>query len=199
MDSGMDLFEALDNGSAWYVAVTPYDESLSKESVISVKLNALGDEDSGSTDGDGSGELSLESLLTGPNLIAAGMLIIVLLLVVLVVRSRGSSSRRSKSWELQEATWGIQDQGWGNTPNQAPPAPSSPAPAPPQGVSQQQATDIYTAANQIQGNNYGRSEYQQTQPVLQPQVRTDVFDDLLGEQTPPPSPQIDTSFLDDLL
>ena len=193
------LFEALDNGSAWYVAVTPYDESLSKESVISVKLNALGDEDSGSTDGDGSGELSLESLLTGPNLIAAGMLIIVLLLVVLVVRSRGSSSRRSKSWELQEATWGIQDQGWGNTPNQAPPAPSSPAPAPPQGVSQQQATDIYTAANQIQGNNYGRSEYQQTQPVLQPQVRTDVFDDLLGEQTPPPSPQIDTSFLDDLL
>jgi hypothetical protein len=34
---------------------------------------------------------------------------------------------------------------------------------------------------------------------LQPQVRADVVNDLLGTQTPPPSPQIDTSFLDDLL
>ena len=125
------------------------------------------------------------------------MLVIVVLLAVLVVRSRGSSNRRSKSWELQEATWGIQDQGWGDAPGQAPPA--SPPPAPPQGVSQQQATDIYADANQIQSTNYGRTEYQPAQPVLQPQVRADVVNDLLGTQTPPPSPQIDTSFLDDLL
>lgn len=191
------LFEELDNESAWYVAVTPYDESLSKETVTSVKLNAFGDDGKAPVDGDDSGQLSLESLLTGPNLIAAGMLVIVVLLAVLVVRSRGSSNRRSKSWELQEATWGIQDQGWGDAPGQAPPA--SPPPAPPQGVSQQQATDIYAAANQIQSTNYGRTEYQPAQPVLQPQVRADVVNDLLGAQTPPPSPQIDTSFLDDLL
>jgi type II secretory pathway pseudopilin PulG len=191
------LFEELDNESAWYVAVTPYDESLSKETVTSVKLNAFGDDGKAPVDGDDSGQLSLESLLTGPNLIAAGMLVIVVLLAVLVVRSRGSSNRRSKSWELQEATWGIQDQGWGDAPGQAPPA--SPPPAPPQGVSQQQATDIYAAANQIQSTNYGRTEYQPAQPVLQPQVRADVVNDLLGTQTPPPSPQIDTSFLDDLL
>jgi type II secretory pathway pseudopilin PulG len=124
------------------------------------------------------------------------MLIIVLLLLVLVVRSRGNSNRRSKNWELQEATWGIQDQGWGSTPAEASPAP----PAPPQGVSQQQATDIYAAAEQIQTGNYGREVYQAPQPVLRPQqVSSDTFDALLGESSAPPSPQIDTSFLDDLL
>ena len=191
------LFEDLDNGTAWYIAVTPYDESVSKETVSAFKLNAFGKEET-STDGGGdAGQLSLESLLTGPNLIAAGMLIIVLLLLILVVRSRGNSNRRSKSWELQEATWGIQDQGWGNTPTQAPP---STTPAAPQGVSQQQSNDIYAAANQIQTNSYGREAYQAPQPVLQPQqVRSDVLDDLLGEPRTPPTPQIDTSFLDDLL
>ena len=188
------LFDELDNDTAWYVAVTPYDESVSKETVSTFKLNAFGKDGTTDDGGDDGGQLSLESLLTGPNLIAAGMLIIVLLLLVLVVRSRGNSNRRSKSWELQEATWGIQqDQDWDSTPAQAPPAP-------PQGVSQQQATDIYAAANQIQTGSYGREVYQAPQPVLQPQqVSNDAFDALLGESSAPPSPQIDTSFLDDLL
>ena len=187
------LFEELDNSTAWYVAVTPYDESVSKETVSAFKLNAFGKDGTTDDGGEDAGQLSLESLLTGPNLIAAGMLIIVLLLLVLVVRSRGNSNRRSKNWELQEATWGIQDQGWGSTPAEAPPAP-------PQGVSQQQATDIYAAAEQIQTGNYGREVYQAPQPVLRPQqVSSDTFDALLGESGAPPSPQIDTSFLDDLL
>ena len=58
------------------------------------------------------GQLSLESLLTGPNLIAAGMLLIVVLLLVIIVRSRGNATQRNKNWELQEATWGIQGKRW---------------------------------------------------------------------------------------
>ncbi|MCH1616149.1 MAG: hypothetical protein L7R83_01405, partial [Candidatus Poseidonia sp.] len=104
-----DVFDGLSNTSAYYVAVVPYDDTVAKLTVEAVKLEALsGDKDS---EGDGAADrpLSLESLLTTPNLIAAGMVLIVLFLLVLVVRGRSGSKRRSKSWELQEATWGIQD------------------------------------------------------------------------------------------
>ena len=160
------------------------------------KLNALGSSGDGSDVSDADSPLSLESLLTTPNLIAAGMFLIVLLLVILVVRGRSSSKQRSKSWELQEATWGIQDANW-DTPVAAPPAA---APAPPPGISPQQANDIYAAADQIQSVDYGRPAYQAPQPVLKPQVDPSLLDGLLDE-TPPAqnTPEIDTSFLDDLL
>jgi len=74
------------------------------------------------------------------------------------------------------------------------------APAPPQGVSTQQANDIYAAADQIRATSTGREVYQQQQPVLRPQVDPSLLDGLLDEAPATPKmPQIDTSFLDDLL
>lgn len=192
-------FADLTNDSAWYVAVVPFDESVSKSTVESVEVLPFGDEDSSGTPVDENGQLSLESLLTGPNLIAAGMLLVVVILLVIIVRSRGNASQRNKSWELQEATWGIQENdGWGaSTPPAAPPQTT---PAPPPGITTQQASEIYAAPDRIQGDQYGRPAYESTQPVLQPQVNTALLDGLLDDQPPaPPSPQIDTSFLDDLL
>lgn len=193
-----DLFDGLDNSTAYYVAVVPYDDVVAKSTVEAVKVNALGEEGSSDGDGDDGGQLSLESLLTTPNLIAAGMLLIVLLLLVIVVRTRNSTSRRSKNWELQEATWGIQDTSW-DTPTAAPAA-APPAPAAPPGIPAQQANDMYAPANTVQTPDYGRPTYQATQPVLSPQVNQNLLDGLLDEPAAAPKmPDIDTSFLDDLL
>ena len=196
-----EIFDGLTNASAYYVAVVPYDDAVAKSTVEAVKLNALGGGDGDDGAGEGDSQLSLESLLTTPNLIAAGMFLIVVLLLVLVVRGRSTSKQRSKSWELQEATWGIQDSNWDSSTPVAPsPAAPTAAPAPPPGISTQQANDIYAAANQIQSADYGRPAYQATQPVLRPQVDPSLLDGLLDEPAPAQKmPEIDTSFLDDLL
>ena len=55
-------------------------------------------------------------------------------------------------------------------------------------------------ATELPPTNMDDLPYQNTQPVLQPQVNTALLDGLLDDQQQaPPSPQIDTSFLDDLL
>ena len=191
-----DLYDGLDNATVYYVAVVPYDDTVAKSTVEAVKVDAL--EASESDDGAGAddGSLSLESLLTTPNLIAAGMLIVVLFLLVLVVRSRNTTKQRSKTWELQEATWGIQDADWDS------PAASTPAavPAPPPGMSAQTSSQPYAPASQGQPVDYGRAAYQAPQPVLKPQADPSLLDGLLDEPAPQPKmPEIDTSFLDDLL
>ena len=90
-----EIFDGLTNASAYYVAVVPYDDAVAKSTVEAVKLNALGGGDGDDGAGEGDGKLSLESLLTTPNLIAAGMFLIVVLLLVLVVRGRSTSKQRS--------------------------------------------------------------------------------------------------------
>ncbi|MGB2393634.1 MAG: hypothetical protein ACPICH_05900, partial [Poseidonia sp.] len=195
-----DEFEGLNNATAYYIGVVPYDDTVAKSTVESVKLTPL--DGSGATTDDVSddGPFTLESLLTTPNLIAAGMVLIVVMLLVLIVRARGNSSRRSKNWELQEATWGIQDSSWDSPAQAAPPALPAAVPAPPPGISTQQANDIYAAANRIQSQDIGRTAYQPAQPVLQPQVDPSLLDGLLDEPSAAPRmPEIDTSFLDDLL
>ena len=186
------LFDELDNTTTWYLAVVPFDETVSKSTVESMMLAPVNGDDS-STEANQEGDgLQLESLLTGPNLIAAGMVVIVLLLLVLVARSRGGGQKRNKNWELQEATWGIETPSWD--------APQTmPAPSPPPGVSAQQANDIYAAAERIASPDYGRPAYEASQPVLQPRVDMSLLDGLVDQQQTPPQPQIDTSFLDDLL
>ena len=195
-----DDYEGLNNATAYYLGVVPYDDSVAKSTVESVKLNALDGSGSATEGANNDGQLTLESLLTTPNLIAAGMLLIVVMLLVLIVRARGNSNRRSKTWELQEATWGIQDASWDTPAAAAPPAPPMAAPAPPPGVSAQQTNDIYAAANRIQSQDYGRPAYQPSQPVLQPTIDPALLDGLVDEpSTAPRMPDIDTSFLDDLL
>ena len=195
-----DDYEGLNNATAYYLGVVPYDDSVAKSTVESVKLSPLDGSGSATDGANNDGQLTLESLLTTPNLIAAGMLLIVVMLLVLIVRARGNSNRRSKTWELQEATWGIQDASWDTPAAAAPPAPPMAAPAPPPGVSAQQSNDIYAAANRIQSQDYGRPAYQPSQPVLQPTIDPALLDGLVDEpSTAPRMPDIDTSFLDDLL
>lgn len=189
------LFGDLSNESNWYIAVSPFDNFVNKKTVEPVELPALTGQITAEPDAGDDGGISLESFLTTPNMLVAGLFIVAMLLVILIVRTRGTNSRKNKSWELQEATWGIQDQNWGDAP---PAPPAAPPPAPATGITQQQSNDIYAAANQIQSSDYARPAYQPSQPVLQPQVQTNVLGDLLDE-APPKSPQIDTSFLDDLL
>ena len=195
-----DEFEGLNNATAYYIGVVPYDDTVAKSTVESVKLNPLDGSGAATGGAEDDGQLTLESLLTTPNLIAAGMLLIVVVLLVLVVRARGNSSRRSKTWELQEATWGIQDASWDAPAGTAPPAPPSVAPAPPPSIPAQQANDIYGQTNHGQAQDYGRTVYQPSQPVLQPQVDPALLDGLLDDsKAAPRMPEIDTSFLDDLL
>ena len=192
-------FEDLVNNTAWYVSVSAIDEEYHKESVNSIKLEAF---DSGDI-GDGNSETEPEdeskqlgSYLTTPNLLAIGLAIVALFLLLAIFKSRGSNQRRSKDWELQEATWGLQNQGdagWDNTPKE------TPAPPPAATVSQTQSSDIYANANRVQADSYGRPAYQSQQPVLQPVRNDTLLDDLIEKPAQQPQQNIDTSFLDDLL
>tara|TARA_B100001769_G_scaffold275009_1_gene275223 strand:- start:1029 stop:3431 length:2403 start_codon:yes stop_codon:yes gene_type:complete len=192
----IDNFEDLTNDTSWYIAVSPFDEITNRNMVEAVKIDpvtATGEEIN--QPADDSNDFS--SLLTPPNLIAAGLVLLALFLVIAIVRTRGNQRSRNKSWELQEATWGIQDD-FGSWDDIDPMMPSTPQ-APPPSVSQTQSNDIYSAAQRIDSNPYGRETYQPQQPVLQPQNQNILNDLTGGEASAPVKPKIDTSFLDDLL
>nr|MCS5533252.1 hypothetical protein [Candidatus Poseidoniaceae archaeon] len=192
-------FEDLTNKTAWYVSVSAIDDDFNKENVKPIKLDAF---DAGAIGGVNNGENSedeskqLSSYLTTPNLLAIGLAIVALFLILAIFKTRGSNQRRSKDWELQEATWGLQNEsGWDNVPKGLPATTVAPAAT----ISQTQSNDIYAAANRVQTDSYGRPAYQSQQPVLQP-VRNDTLLDDLIEKPPQQAQQnIDTSFLDDLL
>ena len=196
-------FEDLTNATAWYVGVTLQDSLFEKQALTPVKLAPYGAD--GGNDGDlveADEGVDYSSLLTTPNLLAAGLFLTAIILFVAVVRTRGTQRNRSKSWELQEATWGIQDdQGWGDAaaPPAAPPAgaPQQAAPAAPAQPAGQ-AQNMY--APQANQDIYGRPAYQPSQPVMQPAQNNDLMSDLgIGTTPTQPSNAIDTSFLDDLL
>ena len=102
---------------------------------------------------------------------------------------------RDKNWELQEATWGIQDDlGWDDTPGFGASAPAAP---PPQ-ITPEVESNLYSAAQRIAGSEqYQIPTYQAQQPVLQPQNKALLNE--LNDDKDAPKPDIDTSFLDDLL
>ena len=189
-----DKFEQLDNQTTWYVAVSPFDDYTTRNIVESVEV--LPKQSSGNEQPVESNEdTDFTSLLTTPNLIAAGLLLVALLLLIGIVRTRNNKKMRDKNWELQEATWGIQDNiGWDDAPEFGAMAPIAP---PPQ-ITPQVENDLYSAAQRIEANDpYQRQAYQPQQPVLQPQNNA-----LLNELNQPKQtqkPNIDTSFLDDLL
>jgi hypothetical protein len=190
-----DAFADLTNASAWYVGVTVKDDLYEKQAISPVKLGAY---EAGAASGDDGQEANegtdFSSLLTTPNLLAAGLFLTAIILFIAVVRTRGNQRGRSKSWELQEATWGIQDeQGWGDAPASPPPA-SAPAAA-----ASVPAPDMY-APPAGQQDIYGRPAYQPAQPVMQPVQNNDLLNDLgVGSAAKQQNQSIDTSFLDDLL
>ena len=192
-----EIFETLDNETIWYVAVSPFDDYTTRNSVESIELLSI---EKGTEDNpvDSSEETDFSSLLTTPSLLAAGLLVVALFLLIAIVRTRNNQRMKDKSWELQEATWGIQDNyGWDDTPSSGEKAAASP---PPPQITSQVQNDIYSAAERIDSNNpYQREMYQPQQPVLQPQNQS-ILNDLTGGDTADPvKPKIDTSFLDDLL
>jgi len=71
--------------------------------------------------------------------------------------------------------------------------------APAATISQTQSSDLYSAANRIKTDSYGRPAYQSQQPVLQPVTNDALLDDLVGKPPQQAQQNIDTSFLDDLL
>ena len=191
-----EIFEDLTNASAWYVGVTVQDNLFEKQAINPQKIDPVkGEGDDSTLPGDGNDGADFSSLLTTPNLLAAGLFFAAIILFIAVVRTRGNQRSRSKSWELQEATWGIQDdQGWGDASPATPPAaapPMAPAAAP--------AADMY-APQQTQQDIYGRPAYQPAQPVMQPVQNNELLNELgAGPAPKQPSKGIDTSFLDDLL
>ena len=189
-----DNFENLNNQSTWYVAVSPFEDFRTRVDVEPVQV--LPPTNTGSEPQlDSKEETDFTSLLTTPNLIAAGLLLIAVFLLIAIVRTRNTKRMRDKNWELQEATWGIQDDlGWDDTPGFG----SSAPPAPPPQITPQAESNLYSAAQRIAGNEqYQIPTYQAQQPVLQPQNKALLNE--LNDGKDAPKPNIDTSFLDDLL
>ncbi|MGB0329450.1 MAG: hypothetical protein ACPGCU_02400, partial [Candidatus Poseidoniaceae archaeon] len=166
-----------------------------RKTVDAKKINAV-DASGKVTDETNAGN-DLESLLTTPNLLAAGLVVVSLFLLLAIVRGRGKRSQKEKEWELQTATWGISDDSW-NSPPQSNVPPPPPAPAAPV-----QADSLFRAAERIDSQNIGREQYNAPRPVMNP-VRAPIDNDLLndldiGTPQQPSKSGIDTSFLDDLL
>jgi hypothetical protein len=154
-------------------------------------INAV---ENGVGDGDDSNDgTDFQSLLTTPNLLAAGLVFVSLILLVAIVRGRGKKSQKDKQWEIQTATWGLgDDAAW-----DSPPAAGVPPPAP------VETGSLFQASERIQNQPLDRQEYVPPMPVMNP-VRAPVDNDLLsdldvGANRNSSSPGIDTSFLDDLL
>jgi hypothetical protein len=187
------LFSDLSNTSDWFISVTTFDENEVKKSVDAKRIAAV--DASGQVSEETTSENSLESLLTTPNLIVAGLIMVSLFLLLAIVRGRGAKSQKDKEWEIQTATWGISDDSWNTPPtiNAPPPPPTTPV----------QADALFQAADRIERQDIGREQYVSSRPVMNP-VRTPVDDSLLNDldivtNRQQSNPAIDTSFLDDLL
>jgi hypothetical protein len=185
------VFTELNNKSAWYVSVTAFDDNQIRQSVDALMINAV---ENGVRNGDDSNDgTDFQSLLTTPNLLAAGLVFVSLILLVAIVRGRGKKSQKDKQWEIQTATWGLgEDAAW-----DSPPAAGVPPPAP------VETGSLFQASERIQNQPLDRQEYVPPMPVMNP-VRAPIDNDLLsdldvGANRNSSSPGIDTSFLDDLL
>lgn len=187
------VFPDLVNSSDWFISVTTFDENEVRKSVDAKKINSV--DASNQVTEETNSENNLESLLTTPNLLAAGLVVLSLFLLLAIVRGRGNRNQKEKEWEIQTATWGISDDSWDNPPqsNVPPPPPTTPV----------QAESLFRAAERIESQDIGREQYVAPRPVMNP-VRTPIDESLLndldiGTPQEKTSSGIDTSFLDDLL
>jgi hypothetical protein len=185
------IFADLSNKSAWYVSVTTFDDNQVRQSVDALMINAVENGVVNTDDSDGGTDF--QSLLTTPNLLAAGLVFVSLILLVAIVRGRGKKSKKDKQWEIQTATWGLGDDDAWNSPPDA----SVPPPPP------VETGSLFQAAERIQSQPLDRQEYSAPRPVMNPvraPVDNSILNDLdIGNKQNTSSPGIDTSFLDDLL
>ena len=102
------------NTTDWFISVTTFDDNQIRTSVDAKKITSV--DATNQVTEDSNAENNLESLLTTPNLIAAGLVLVSLLLLLAIVRGRGNKTQKEKEWEIQTATWGINDDPW-NSPH----------------------------------------------------------------------------------
>ena len=185
-------FSDLSNDSDWYISVTTFDDDLERKSVDAKRIPPF--DSTGQVAEETTSENNLESLLTTPNLLVAGLAILSLLLLLAIVRGRNSKSQKDKEWEIQTATWGISDDPWDTPPQTTvPPPPAAPL----------QTDSLFDAADRIERQDIGREQYVSQRPVMNP-IRSPVDETLLndlnvGKPQKKSETGIDTSFLDDLL
>ena len=195
-----DNFAALTNTSNWYVSVTPYDSENVKQSVKTIQISAL---EVALTPGDGKNEFSIKTLLSSQNFIAAGVVLAVLVLLVTFSRSRKGRSDISKAWDSQASTWGMDEDNQMDamfSPKIPPPQGFTPGPMPPMGGAMMQQPLPPMPAGLNQPAQPAQPMYAQppqpTQPVQPIQQAAPVIQQPNQVQ---PSPNIDVSFLDELL
>ena len=101
-----EMFGSLSNTSGWYISVTPFDNENVKQAVETVELSA--NQAPVSSDGSDS-DLSLQTLLSTPNLLVGGVVLAVLSLLVAFSRRRKGRSDISDAWDAQALTWGADE------------------------------------------------------------------------------------------
>jgi hypothetical protein len=101
-----EMFGSLTNTSGWYISVTPFDNENVKQAVETVELSA--NQAPVSSDGSES-DLSLQTLLSTPNLLVGGVVLAVLSLLVAFSRRRKGRSDISDAWDAQALTWGADE------------------------------------------------------------------------------------------
>ncbi len=214
-------FPSLTNTSDWYLSVTPFDQQNVKQTVEAIQLSASQETGGPAED---KGDLSLQTLLSTRNFLAAGIVIAVLVLLLTFSRSRKGRSDISKAWDTQASTWGTDDgsqmdgllspetslppmpAGY-NQPNQ-PLQPNYGQPQPMQPVQPQPVQPAYNPAVQqpmqpVQPQPvqpaYNPAVQQPMQPV-QPQPVQPAYNPAVQQPNQvQPSAGLDLSFLDELL
>jgi hypothetical protein len=180
-----ESYPSLSNKSTWWIGVSASDEDAYRKLIDSYSIEPdEGESGTDEKDDENPKPTDLGEFLTPDNLLLAGLILVALILLLAVVRNRGGKSggRRSKDYELQEATWGIQARdGWDDVGSFG--GFSQPSTPPPEPIKPQVQQDIYAAAQRI--DSPAQSTQSQPQRWQQP--------------TQQQNSGIDTSFLDDLL
>ena len=198
----MNTFEGenLDKFSDWYIGVSAADDITHRHLVKVNHVNPYG------TGADGSGDGTSANFLQNMGsevMISLALILAILIVVVLIVRGR---KPKGENWQF-EGTWGIQkeqeSQLWNNTPGvqesvaQQPVAqqPVAQQPVAQQPVAQQPVQQQYTQQPVQQQYTQQPVQQQYTQQNSNTNVNQLVSD--LNEQSK--DPNVDTSFLDELL
>ena len=187
----------LDNTSEWWVGVAAQDEIVHREMIDSIKVMPP-DSVKGSDETVDETPSDFGQLFGSDKMMLVGLVIVAILLLLLVIRSRGGGPKKSKDFDMQEATWGIQSRdGWDQADNF-----SAPTVEPPSSVQPKVQQDIFSAAQRIenpvqsqqQAFTPAQQSYQAPQQSFQPAPVQNFNQPQQSGQS-----SIDTSFLDDLL
>ena len=95
-----NVFSDLVNTTDWFISVTTFDDNQIRTSVDAKKITSV--DATNQVTEDSNAENDLESLLTTPNLIAAGLVLVSLLLLLAIVRGRGNKTQKEKNGKSKQ-------------------------------------------------------------------------------------------------